>query len=237
MDKSCAQEWKFKGNQAFKQNNYQKAIEYFTKALEFDPDDHVFYSNRSACYATVGEYNKALEDAVMCCEIRPDWVKGYTRKALAEFYLGNYPDAINTYKKALEIEPENSDLKAGLLKATEASIKKDKDPILSLFEGPALVRLMSHPRTKEFFQQSDFVSQLNAIQNDNKKSLEFMDDPRFMECLSVLLGQESAYSKPQVNESSSQNDRSSRRYDEDHQSQKTAEEEKTLGNAAFNKKM
>ena len=46
-----ADELKSKGNAAFSAQNYPEAIEWFTKAIEVDGNNHVLFSNRSACYA------------------------------------------------------------------------------------------------------------------------------------------------------------------------------------------
>ena len=37
------------GNAAFSSGKFEEAIEYFTQAIELDPENHVLYSNRSAC--------------------------------------------------------------------------------------------------------------------------------------------------------------------------------------------
>jgi stress-induced-phosphoprotein 1 len=43
----------------------------------------VLYSNRSACYASLKDFQKALDDANKCVEIAPTWSKGYGRKGAA----------------------------------------------------------------------------------------------------------------------------------------------------------
>lgn len=40
------QELKDKGNQAFKEKDYQKAIDFFTEAIDIDSSDHIIFSNR-----------------------------------------------------------------------------------------------------------------------------------------------------------------------------------------------
>jgi len=82
-----ATEYKNKGNEAFKAQRYEEAIEYFTKAIECNPNDHVFYSNRSGSYLNSGNYEKALEDAETCVKMNPSWPRGYQRKGTALFYL------------------------------------------------------------------------------------------------------------------------------------------------------
>jgi len=89
-DKEQAQEAKKKGNAAFVAKDYAEAIKFFTEAIKHDPSDHVFFSNRSACYASLEKYEEALKDGAECVKLKPEWPKGYTRKGLAEFFLEKY---------------------------------------------------------------------------------------------------------------------------------------------------
>ena len=50
-DPARAAEHKATGNKLFAAKDYERAADAFTTALGFDPRDHVFYSNRSACRA------------------------------------------------------------------------------------------------------------------------------------------------------------------------------------------
>ncbi|CAE7425255.1 unnamed protein product [Symbiodinium pilosum] len=119
-DKAKAAEAKAKGNVEFQAKNFKEAIKHFTEAIKHDPSDHVFFSNRSACYASLEQYDKALEDGSECVRLKPDWPKGYTRKGLAEFFLKKYDDAAETYKAGLKLAPEDQTLKEGLKKAMDA---------------------------------------------------------------------------------------------------------------------
>jgi len=119
-DKAKAAEAKAKGNAAFQAKDFAEAIKHFTEAISHDSTDHVFFSNRSACYASLEKYEKALEDGAECVRLKPDWAKGYTRKGLAEFFLKKYDDAAETYKAGLKLAPEDPTLKEGLSKAMDA---------------------------------------------------------------------------------------------------------------------
>ena len=55
-DLAKAADFKAKGNLAFKEKNWGEAIEMFSQAIECNPNDHVFYSNRSASYLNSGQH-------------------------------------------------------------------------------------------------------------------------------------------------------------------------------------
>lgn len=43
----------------------------------------MLYSNRSACYASLRDFENAQKDAEKTTEIKPDWSKGWARKGAA----------------------------------------------------------------------------------------------------------------------------------------------------------
>jgi stress-induced-phosphoprotein 1 len=65
---SSVAELKAKGNAAFSAKNYDEAIQHYSDAIAAASDPtadavHVLYSNRSACYSGLKQWEKALEDA------------------------------------------------------------------------------------------------------------------------------------------------------------------------------
>jgi len=52
-------------------------------AINMDPKNGVYYSNRSAAYCGMGDFKLALEDAHKCCELKPDWPKGFAREGFS----------------------------------------------------------------------------------------------------------------------------------------------------------
>ena len=54
------------GTKAFTGKDFDKAVEHFTNAIVENPQDHTLYSNRSASYYNLNQFEKALEDADMC---------------------------------------------------------------------------------------------------------------------------------------------------------------------------
>ena len=90
---------KDEGNVEFQAGNIELAIKLFTNAINIDPDNAVFYSNRSAAYMKVDSISKALHDAEKCVELDPKWSKAYNRLGVAQQGLKRFDAAIDTFKK------------------------------------------------------------------------------------------------------------------------------------------
>jgi tetratricopeptide (TPR) repeat protein len=75
-----AESKKAEGNKAFAKKKYQVANESYSEAIALDSSNHVYYSNRSACYAETGKFGEAKADGEMCIKLKPGFVKGYLRK-------------------------------------------------------------------------------------------------------------------------------------------------------------
>lgn len=75
MTSTTAQDHKALGNAHFKSKDYESAIKEFTTAIDLEPENFKFYSNRSAVYAAKGDFDKALADGQKCIELAKDWPK------------------------------------------------------------------------------------------------------------------------------------------------------------------
>jgi len=96
-----AEKLKKEGNAKLQQQDYQGAIAEYTKAIRLDPENAVYFSNRSAAYAYMKDYDEAIKDGNRAIQRRPDWPKGYMRVASAQDSLGDIKGAISTYRECL----------------------------------------------------------------------------------------------------------------------------------------
>ncbi|CAF3838866.1 unnamed protein product [Rotaria magnacalcarata] len=94
---------KLQANQAFKDSDYEKAIELYTKAIHTHPDA-ILYSNRSVAYLRREWYGFALIDAKKALEYDPKYIKAYYRRASAYMALGKFTAALNIFFPAIEPE-------------------------------------------------------------------------------------------------------------------------------------
>lgn len=58
-----------------KASNFTEAVDNYTKALELEPENAVYYSNRSAAHAKLDNFQKAADDAQRAIDLKPTWGK------------------------------------------------------------------------------------------------------------------------------------------------------------------
>lgn len=116
---------KEQGDEAFRKGDVQLAIRFFSQSIDIDPDNHITYSNRSAAYMKSDSKSKALHDAEKVVQLAPSWAKGYNRLGVAQQSLKRYDAAIDSFKKGLELDPNNKPL-WDALKACQEAYEADK---------------------------------------------------------------------------------------------------------------
>ncbi|EXX52835.1 Tom70p [Rhizophagus irregularis DAOM 197198w] len=122
---TASQILKSRGNIAFGQNNYQKAISLYTKAIEFSQNP-VFFSNRAACYYNTNEYAKVIEDCNNALQMDPLYVKALNRRAMAYEQTSQYEESLHDFTAVCiigEFRNENATASIDRLLKKVASIK------------------------------------------------------------------------------------------------------------------
>ena len=157
----------------------------------------MLYSNRSASYASLRDFDKALEDANECVKINPSWAKGWGRKGAALFGQGDLVGAKDAYETAVEKDPSNA-LAANGLKSVNEAIEREAsaDGITpdmgmgKMFSDPqVLARLASNPKTKDFVKDPEFMARLQEVGSNPMLALQSATkDPRLMQAIAVALG-------------------------------------------------
>uniref|UniRef100_A0A7C9FIU3 Amidase n=1 Tax=Opuntia streptacantha TaxID=393608 RepID=A0A7C9FIU3_OPUST len=98
---------KEKGNQAFKEKQWQKAIGFYTEAIKLDGSNATYYSNRAAAYLELGSFVQAEGDCTKAISLDKKNVKAYLRRGTAREMLGYYREATEDFRYALVLEPTN----------------------------------------------------------------------------------------------------------------------------------
>lgn len=98
---------KEKGNAAFKEKQWQKAISLYSEAIKLSGKNATYYSNRAAAYLEMGSYLQAEADCSTAIDLDKKNVKAYLRRGTARETLGYYKEAMEDFKYALVLEPTN----------------------------------------------------------------------------------------------------------------------------------
>lgn len=92
---------KEEGNGYFRNKEYDDALESYSRAITYCPEDDAnkenlatFYGNRAAAYFSLEEYDLVVEDCTAALVIKPDYVKVLARRMLANEKLEKYEDAL-----------------------------------------------------------------------------------------------------------------------------------------------
>ncbi|KAJ3342357.1 hypothetical protein HDU93_002473 [Gonapodya sp. JEL0774] len=118
-DRKKAEAKKTEGNKRMAEKQFDQAIKFYTEAIELDPVNAIYYSNRAAAYSQKGDPQSAIVDAKAAVKIDPTYSKAYGRLGLAHYTLGNFSEAVRAYEDALQLEPGNTNWRQQLQTSQE----------------------------------------------------------------------------------------------------------------------
>jgi suppressor of G2 allele of SKP1 len=102
-----ASEFYSQANAAFVDEDYDLALQLFTKAIELDPSSADYYLKRAATNAKLGRNKESADDATastMLAGGNTDIAgKAYLRKGMALYELGQFVEALNSLEEAKKI--------------------------------------------------------------------------------------------------------------------------------------
>jgi len=105
-DALSATDWFQKGYKAQIDKEYDKAISFYLRYIELDPDYAIAYYNLGNAYYDQGNHTKAIESYKKAIELNPDDAQAYYNLGYAYREQGNNAKAIESYKKAIELDPD-----------------------------------------------------------------------------------------------------------------------------------
>ncbi|KAK8942167.1 hypothetical protein KSP40_PGU010745 [Platanthera guangdongensis] len=98
---------KEKGNIAYKEKQWQKAVNLYTEAIKLNGQNATYYSNRAAAYLELGSYLQAEADCSTVINLDAKNVKAFLRRGTAREMLGYYKESIEDFRYALVLQPTN----------------------------------------------------------------------------------------------------------------------------------
>jgi tetratricopeptide (TPR) repeat protein len=101
---NTAQRYKELGNREYKGGDYNKAINYYNKAIEIDQADPSYFSNRAICYYNLNRFEDCIMDCDHALRINSNLAKVYKKKAQACSSLLRFDEAVEAAKANASIE-------------------------------------------------------------------------------------------------------------------------------------
>lgn len=145
-------------------------------------------SRRAAAHQKDGDHEAAVKDCKEALAIDPAYVKAHTR--LGASYAAQKKDdlAINSYKKALELEPGNEVARSGLeslLRDSSSPVSAPSSPAspfgdMKLPGGMDLASLMNNP---EMMAMAQNMMKSGAME-------KMMKDPKMQKMMASMMGKQ-----------------------------------------------
>ena len=96
------------GEDYAKKKEWGNALKNYTRAIELNPNNPVYYFARGNAKYDLGEYRAAIDDYNKAISLDPNNSATYNNRGNAKSNLGEHPAAIDDFNKALEINPNDA---------------------------------------------------------------------------------------------------------------------------------
>jgi tetratricopeptide (TPR) repeat protein len=95
------------GDIYYEVEKYDKALDYYTKAIEDNPDASYYYNQGMALY-NLRRFNESLSSFDRAIQVGSDKAYYYNGRGVALFSLYRYREASQAFSEALRLDPSNT---------------------------------------------------------------------------------------------------------------------------------
>ena len=112
--RSAAQSLYSQGLGILSRDDYARAITFFEKAVEIDPNYAEAWYQAGFCFGMLGKHNEALKASKQAAKLRPNWSETYVNIGASSYALGQYKDAAEAYRAATRLDETNPEAQYAL---------------------------------------------------------------------------------------------------------------------------
>ncbi|KAK3107524.1 hypothetical protein FSP39_016660 [Pinctada imbricata] len=120
---------KEKGNEEFRQGNYNKALALYTEGLTKIKDHTALWTNRAQTNIKLCNYEEAIKDCDWALRVFPNSLKAHIHMGRAHLGLKNYDKARECYKEALACDPKKTALIADYISEVDRAEKASQEEV------------------------------------------------------------------------------------------------------------
>ena len=88
-------------------DDYTRALPYFEKASELDPNYAEAWYQAGFTYGALGRHQDALKASKQAAKLRPEWPETFINIGASSFALGDFKEAAEAYKTAIRLDDDN----------------------------------------------------------------------------------------------------------------------------------
>lgn len=107
---TSAEEFKNRGNSAFKEQNYEQAIELYTESIKLNSHESNYFSNRGLAYLRLKKYRDSLNDCLKALSLNSDNVKAMLHASKCYIAYGELNQSYDLLTKARSMRPGDTDI-------------------------------------------------------------------------------------------------------------------------------
>lgn len=104
--RSAAERLYSQGLAQLSRDDYARALPYFEKAAETDPNYAEAWYQAGYCYGVLNRHADSLRASKQAAKLRPDWSAVYINIGASNYALGQYKEAVDAYRQAIKIDDD-----------------------------------------------------------------------------------------------------------------------------------
>jgi tetratricopeptide (TPR) repeat protein len=112
--RSAAQSLYSQGLGILSRDDYTRALPFFEKAADIDPNYAEAWYQAGFCYGMLGRHAEALKASRQAARLRPEWAQTFVNIGASSFALGQYKDAVEAYKQVTKLDPDSAEAQYAL---------------------------------------------------------------------------------------------------------------------------
>ncbi len=107
--RASAERFYMQGLGFLSRDDCDKALPYFKKATDADPEYADAWAQTGFCNGMLGRHTEALKASRQAIRLKPDSPESYLNIGSAFAYLGQFKESADAYRQALRLDPTNAD--------------------------------------------------------------------------------------------------------------------------------
>lgn len=135
--RSAAERSYSQGLAQLSRDDFARALPYFEKAAEIDPNYAEAWYQAGFCYGILGRHADSLRASKQAARLRPDWAAAHVNIGASSFALGQFREAADAYRQALRNDEDNYEIHFSL-GLTFGKLNRIDEEILSYRRAVAL---------------------------------------------------------------------------------------------------